>query len=275
MEPKDLVLQYLDDAHAIETALVTNLIAHRTMTTDPRPRKLLERHLAETRQQVKNIERRRTQLGGKDGRGLVAGALGLVQDAVGQALVLTKGPIDLVRTVNQAERQLKNARDECATEALEIATYDYLEAAAKAADDAVTARLAADHRSEEERMLRDLRALLPKLALAAVEDQTTIENATLTLPRSRSRSTTTRRSTSGRATSGGSRSTASTRKKASGAKRSTSSSSRSTSSSSSRPKSAATGRSNSSRTTGSAKSGSSKRSTGTAKRSTTTRKKSS
>jgi ferritin-like metal-binding protein YciE len=268
MEPKDLVLQYLDDAHAIETALVTNLIAHRTMTTDPRHRKLLERHLEETRQQVKNIERRRTQLGGKDGRGFVAGALGLVQDAVAQALVLTKGPLDLVRTVNQAERQLRNARDEIVTEALEIATYDYLEAAAKAADDKVTARLAADHRADEERMLRDLRALLPKLALAAVEDRTTIENATLTLPRKRpSRSTTTRRSSSGRATSGGSRSSASTRK-ASTAKRSTSSSS-------SRTKSATAGRSSSSRTTGSAKSGSSKRSTGTAKRSTTTRKKSS
>jgi ferritin-like metal-binding protein YciE len=266
MEPKDLVLQYLDDAHAIETALVTNLIAHRTMTTDARHRKLLERHLEETRRQVKNIERRRTQLGGKDGRGVVAGALGLVQDVVAQALVLTKGPIDLVRTVNQAERQLKNARDEIVTEALEIATYDYLEAAAKAADDKVTARLAADHRSDEERMLRDLRALLPKLALAAVEDQTTIENATLTLPRSRSRSTTTRRTSSGRATSGGSRSSASTRK-ASTAKRSTSSS---------RTKSAAAGRSSSSRSTGSAKSGTSKRSTGTAKRKTTaTRKKSS
>jgi ferritin-like metal-binding protein YciE len=224
MEPKDLVLQYLDDAHSIETALVTNLIAHRTMTTDPQHRKLLERHLDETRQQVRNIERRRTELGGKDGRGFVAGALGLVQDVVAQALVLTKGPIDLVRTVSQAERQLKNARDECATEALEIATYDYLEAAAKAADDAVTARLAADHRSDEERMLADLRKVLPKLALKAMEEQTTIDNATLSLPRSstaRRRSTTTRRSSSGRAASGGTKRSSSATRKASTAKRRT------------------------------------------------------
>jgi ferritin-like metal-binding protein YciE len=260
MEPKDLVLQYLDDAHAIETALVTNLIAHRTMTTDPQHRKLIERHLDETRKQVKNIERRRTQLGGKDGRGIVAGAVGLVQDAVALALVLTKGPIDLVRTTSQAERQLKNARDECATEALEIATYDYLEAAAKAADDAVTARLAADHRSDEERMLRDLRKVLPKLALAAVEDKTTIENATLTLPRS----STTRRSSSGRATSGSRRSSSSTRK-ASTAKRSTTSSS-------SRTTSAAAGRSSASRATGSS---SSPKKRTTTKRTTTAKKKSS
>lgn len=215
MEPKDLVLQYLDDAHAIETALVTNLIAHRTMTTDPQHRELLQRHLAETRKQVKNIERRRTQLGGSSGRGLVSGALGLVQDAIGQALVLTKGPIDLLRTTSQAERQLRNARDECATEAYEIATYDALEAAAKAADDAPTAKLAAEHRAEEEQMLRDLRKLLPKLALAAMEDQTTIEKATLT--------TTTRRSSTGRATSRGSKRSSTSTRKASTAKRSTSS----------------------------------------------------
>jgi ferritin-like metal-binding protein YciE len=192
MEPKDLVLQYLDDAHAIETALVTNLIAHRTMATDPQHRKLLERHLDETRQQVKNIERRRAQLGGKDGRGIVASAVGLVQDAVAQALVLTKGPLDLVRTVSQAERQIKNARDEIVTEALEIATYDYLEAAAKAADDTVTARLAAEHRATEEKTLKELRKLLPKLALAAVEEQTMLENATLSTPRTSSGRTTSR-----------------------------------------------------------------------------------
>ena len=109
-----------------------------------------------------------------------------------------------------------NARDECATEALEIATYDYLEAAAKAADDAPTARLAAEHRADEERMLRDLRKLIPKLALAAMEKRTTIENATLS-------TTTTRRSSSGRATSRGTkRSSSGSTRKASTAKRSTS-----------------------------------------------------
>ena len=213
MEPKDLVLQYLDDAHAIETALVTNLLAHRTMTTDPEYRELLQRHLTETRRQVKNIDRRRTQLGGNDGRSLVSGAVSLVQDAIGQALVLTKGPIDLLRTTSQAERQLRNARDESATEAFEIATYDALEAAAKAADDAPTAKLAAEHRAEEEQMLRDLRKLIPKLTLAAVEDRTTLENATLT----------TRRSSTGRATSRGTKRSSTSTRKASTAKRSTSS----------------------------------------------------
>jgi ferritin-like metal-binding protein YciE len=239
MEPKMLVLQYLDEAHATETALVTNLRAHGAMTTDGPYRRLLERHLAETQQQVKNIDRRRAQLGGKDGRGIVATAAGLIQDAVGQALVLTKGPIDMVRTMSQPERMLKNARDECATEALEIAIYDMLEAAAKAAGDDVTARLAADHRKEEERMLRDLRDLLPRLALQTVEDKTGVSAAGSS---SSSRSTTTRRSSSGRATGATTRRSSSTAGKASAAKRPSSSSSRS--------KSATTSRSSSSRSTG-------------------------
>src|SRR3954465_13983624 len=77
MDPKTLVLQYLDEAHATETALVTNLRAHLTMTTEDSYRKLIERHLKETQDQVKNIDKRRSELGSDGGRSLVAGAVGL------------------------------------------------------------------------------------------------------------------------------------------------------------------------------------------------------
>jgi F0F1-type ATP synthase membrane subunit b/b' len=93
-------------------------------------------------------------------------------DAVGQILVLTKGPIDAVRTPSQQERMLKNARDECATEAIEIALYDALEAAANAAGDSKTAKLAVDHRKQEERMLADLRKQIGRLAVATYESKT-------------------------------------------------------------------------------------------------------
>ena len=215
MDPKTLVLQYLDEAHATETALVTNLRAHITMTTEGSYRTVLERHLEETQRHARNIARRRKELGGKDGRGLIAGAVGLARDAVGQALVLTKGPLDIVRTMSQPERMLKNARDECVTEVIEIAMYDALEALAQAAGDEPTARLAAEHRADEERALRDLRKEIPKLASATLEDRTDATAKPLT-----SRSTTTRRTSSGRATSGGSRSKPATRKAAT-AKRST------------------------------------------------------
>jgi ferritin-like metal-binding protein YciE len=214
MDPKTLVLQYLDEAHATETALVTNLTAHIAMTSDGAYKNLLERHLDETRKQVTAIDRRRKQLGGKDGRGIVAGAVGLARDAVGQALVLTKGPLDAVRTLNQQERMLKNAKDECATEALEIATYDALEAVAKAAGDEPTARLAAEHRTQEERMLRDLRKEIVKLAARTADERTGGEA-------DKAKATGAKRSTTRRSTSAKSRSTSTK-------SRSTASSSRST-----------------------------------------------
>ena len=171
MDPKTLTRSYLDEAHAMETALVTNLTAHIGLTTDPDYRALLERHLEETRAQVRNIERRRKAVGHARRNPIRAG-VGLARDVAGQALVLTKGPLDALRTADQHDRMLKNARDECATEALEIATYDVLETVAKAAGDNPTAKLAADHRKQEERMLADLRAVIARLAVDTFESRT-------------------------------------------------------------------------------------------------------
>ena len=67
------------------------------------------------------------------------------------------------------EKLLKNARDEVASEALEIAIYDALEALATALGDEPTAKLAARHRAQEERMLAELRAHIPHLAHAVVQ----------------------------------------------------------------------------------------------------------
>ena len=171
MDSKTLIRNHLDEAHAIEAALVTNLAAHITQTPDPEYRALLQRHLDETRGHLKAVEKRRDALGGS-GRGVIAGTVGLARDVIGQVLVLTKGPIDALRTPSAEERMLKNARDECATEAIEIAVYDALETVAKAAGDRVTAKLARDHRADEEKMLADLRATITTLAVAAYESRT-------------------------------------------------------------------------------------------------------
>ena len=90
--------------------------------------------------------------------------------AVGQALVLTKGPLDLLRGGPRGEEKLlKNARDEVVTEALEIAIYDVIEALAKALGDEPTAQLAARHRADEEKMLAELRQHIPRLAEAVAQ----------------------------------------------------------------------------------------------------------
>ena len=63
---------------------------------------------------------------------------------------------------------LKNAKDACATEALEIATYTALERLARDVGDEQTAKLAASIRGEEERMLERIMREIPKLTDAVV-----------------------------------------------------------------------------------------------------------
>jgi rubrerythrin len=74
----------------------------------------------------------------------------------------------MLRGKSGEEKLLKNAKDECATEALEIATYDSLAVLARAVGDEETAKLAEQHRAEEERMLEDLRRHIPVLTQATV-----------------------------------------------------------------------------------------------------------
>jgi ferritin-like metal-binding protein YciE len=161
------VEQLLNEAQATEQALITTLQAHLSMTPPGPHRQLLDRHLTETRRHARAVGERLGELDAAGG--VVAAGTGLMRTVVGQALALSKGPFDLLRGGSMEEKLLKNARDECATEALEIATYDALEALAEASGDRETARLAARHRTDEERMLADLRRLLPELARAATE----------------------------------------------------------------------------------------------------------
>jgi ferritin-like metal-binding protein YciE len=163
-----LLVQQLQEAHATEQALVTNLRAHIAMTPRGSYRESLERHLTETQQHERAVARRIREIG-RD-RGLLAAAYGALTTVVGQAIVLTKGPLDLLRGgFDGAEKLFRNARDEVVAEALEIAIYDALEALARAVGDDATARLAARHRRQEERMLEQLRGHIPMLANAVVQ----------------------------------------------------------------------------------------------------------
>jgi ferritin-like metal-binding protein YciE len=159
------VVQYLNEAHATELALVRTLQAHASMTPRGDYRKLLERHLRETRQHADRVAKRLDELG--EGRTVVQAGTDALQSFVGQVASLGKLPVDLVRGETGEEKLVKNAKDECATEALEIATYDALEALAREVGDEKTAELAARNRADEERTLQELRALLPELTTAA------------------------------------------------------------------------------------------------------------
>jgi ferritin-like metal-binding protein YciE len=167
---RGMLIQYLDEAHATEDALVRTLQAHVALTPRGAYRDLLETHLAETRGHSRAVARRLSALGASGS--LIGATIGLAESVVGQALALAKGPLDVLRGHGGEEKLLKNAKDECATEALEIATYDAIETLARELGDSETARLAARHRADEERMLAALRALIPNLTRAAAAART-------------------------------------------------------------------------------------------------------
>jgi ferritin-like metal-binding protein YciE len=89
--------------------------------------------------------------------------VGVVETVVGQALALGKTPFDLLRGSGGEEKVLKNAKDACATEALEIATYTSLERLARSGGDDETADLAASILADERKTLDRILAELPKL----------------------------------------------------------------------------------------------------------------
>ena len=160
------VVQYLGEAHAHEQALTRVLQSQIAMTPRGSYRTALETHLDETRRHADRVARRLQALG--QGANAVTFVVGAVQSVVGQALALGKTPLDLVRGSGGEEKVLKNAKDACASEALEIATYTAIERLAEAVGDDETAKLAASIRADEERMLQRVLKEIPKLTTAVV-----------------------------------------------------------------------------------------------------------
>jgi ferritin-like metal-binding protein YciE len=160
------IMQYLDEAHATELALVRVLQSQIAMTPGGGYRDGLERHLDETRDHARRVSARSEELG-RSGNPLAA-AVDVFETVIGQAVALSKAPFDLLRGSGGEEKVLKNAKDACATEALEIATYTALERLARSVGDDETARLAASIRADEERMLARVLREIPQLADAVV-----------------------------------------------------------------------------------------------------------
>jgi ferritin-like metal-binding protein YciE len=160
------VAQYLGEAHAMERALTRVLQAQIAMTPRGSYRSSLETHLGETHQHADRVARRQQALG--DGPSPLGAVLGLAQSLAGQALAVGKTPLDLLRGSGGEEKVLKNAKDACATEALEIATYTAIERLANALGDDETARLAASILADEEKMLQRIMREIPKLTDAVV-----------------------------------------------------------------------------------------------------------
>jgi ferritin-like metal-binding protein YciE len=159
-------MQYLNEAHASELGLAQVLQTQIAITPQGSYRSALEKHLGETRDHARRIERRLADLG-PTGNPFQT-VMGWAEDALAQTFALAKMPFDLLRGSGGEEKVLKNAKDACATEALEIATYTALERLARVVRDETTAKLAASIRSDEEKMLTRVMREIPKLTDAVV-----------------------------------------------------------------------------------------------------------
>ena len=163
------IVQYLNEARSSELALVRQLQAQIAMTPRGSYRDGLETHLQETRRHAERVENRLGEL--DQGNNPLQAGLGAVWTVAGQALALTKTPVDLVRGSGGEEKVLKNAKDSCAAEALEIATYTALARLARTSDDAKTERLAKSIAKDEQRMLDLLLREIPRLTDAMARAQ--------------------------------------------------------------------------------------------------------
>jgi ferritin-like metal-binding protein YciE len=165
--PEPKILQYLAEAHASEQALTRVLESQIAVAPRGSLRSALVTHLEETKGHASRVAERLDQLG--QGSKPLLAAFGLAETVVGQMVAVGKTPLDLIRGSGGAEKVLKNAKDACATEGLEIATYTAIERLAQAAGDRTTAELASSIRQDEEKMLERLLQEIPKLTDALLD----------------------------------------------------------------------------------------------------------
>lgn len=136
---REKLVDYVQDAHAMETNVQTMLNSMIATTKHPHMKARLEEHLDETRERARRLEERLDALDA--GRSLRKEV-----EALGGAL--PKGLLDVFR----GDKPGKNVRDGYVTESLEIAAYQLLVRLAERADDEKTARVARENLREEERM---------------------------------------------------------------------------------------------------------------------------
>ncbi len=161
------IVQYLGEAHATEQALVTMLQSQIAMTPKGSYRDGLETHLRETREHAARVQRRLEEIG-EAGSSPIQAGVGLIQSIAGQALALGKTPLDLLRGTGGEEKVLKSAKDSCAAEALEIATYTAIGSLASSVEDQATEALADSILADEQKMLDRILREIPKLTEAVV-----------------------------------------------------------------------------------------------------------
>ena len=142
---KQKLVNYIEDAHAMEQNVSMMLDSMISTTDDPEITEMLRHHKEETERQEQRLRERLDALGaGTSTRKQVQTI----------ATALMKGATDQVR----GDQAGKNASDGFITEHMEIASYQLLERLAVRAGDQETAEVARQNRAEEEAMARKIDA---------------------------------------------------------------------------------------------------------------------
>jgi ferritin-like metal-binding protein YciE len=144
-ELREKLVDYIQDAQAMEQSVLRMLDSMISTTDDPEIREMLEHHKGETEEHERRLRERLEALGADTSTTKEAGAVGAA---------LLKGVGDMARS----DKPGKNARDGFMTEHMEIASYQLLERLAVRAGDQETAEVARRNRSDEEAMAQKIDA---------------------------------------------------------------------------------------------------------------------
>ena len=192
------LVQYLGEAYGKEKELEAALQSHIQMTDRAAYRKRLQKHLSETKNHARLVERRISKLGGGGN---------LLQNLSARGIAMAKSPMHALRGKSDEEKLLKNAKTEYSQEAEEIATYTAIETLADTVGDRETARMAREIRRDEERMATFLARQIPVLTRAVARAEIPVSERNGGGSRGvRSRGTSRRRATRSRPKSSRSRS---------------------------------------------------------------------
>jgi ferritin-like metal-binding protein YciE len=206
------LIQWLNEAYGKEKQLETALAVHIQLAEPATYKKRLQQHLKETKSHARDLERRIKKLGGKaepidvPGPDVVTGGVTAVANVAGRAVAQAQGVVQAARGTSDAEKRLKNAKDELHEEAEEIANYTAIIALADNVGDKDTVKMAKSILREEQRMYDFVEKQIPRLTKEVVKTEIPASERRKSSSRSRSRSSSSSRKSGGSTSRSSSRS---------------------------------------------------------------------
>ena len=158
MTAEERLIHYLDDAWAVEKALVAALKDMAGQTEEPHLRRIFEEHCQETWQQEERLEERIRALGAEP-----SGAKGFMNT------MMVKFSEAFHAAHDEHDKATFAVMKALAIENLEMAMYRALESYASYIGDAETATMAREHLAREREAADKLWAVLPDVATHAFE----------------------------------------------------------------------------------------------------------